>query len=236
MSAVAKEFSAIRVWHDEVPRTGAENMAVDQLLMERSQDLPVLRIYRWSEPTVSFGYFNALADARAAFPESEAEEITYVRRWTGGGVVDHRCDVTYTLAIPRSQKLANTRGAVSYQVIHQALADLLTDVGESVRLTSCCEGDGGVQCFTNPVAYDLTDLEGHKVAGAGQRRSKYGLLHQGSVIPRMTPDIFRDQLHQRLGAMLAQEERELNADSALLADAARLAEERYDTSAWLHKK
>ena len=48
-------------------RKAAENMAVDQVLISRVGNDPILRIYDWSEPSVSFGYFHALEDARLAF-------------------------------------------------------------------------------------------------------------------------------------------------------------------------
>jgi len=232
MGDPTKAFSKLRVWHDELPRSGFENMAVDQLLMESCGDIPTLRIYQWSEPTVSFGYFNSLEGAKSTF----SGNITYVRRWTGGGVVDHRCDVTYTLAIPRSHELACTHGAESYKVIHQALADVLQLAGENVRLTTCCEGDGGSQCFTNPVAYDLTDLAGRKIAGAGQRRSRYGLLHQGSVIPQLAPDVFRGEMLEGLGNQLAEKCEDFQPAQKLLAEAVRLAGVRYASQAWLGKR
>ena len=116
-------FESLDVWRDENPRSGAENMALDQLLMERvgkASERPLLRLYGWSEPTITFGYFLPLSDATDAFSD---DRLTYVRRWTGGGVVDHRIDLTYTLMIPRGHALATARGAESYRVIHQAIAD-----------------------------------------------------------------------------------------------------------------
>ena len=208
-------------------------MAVDQLLMElvgqRAGDRPILLVYEWFEPTVTFGYFLPLSDATDAFPD---DKLTYVRRWTGGGVVDHRVDITYTLAIPREHPLSTARGAESYRVIHQTLADALSKLGESVRLTVVDEGDGAAACFVNPVAYDLTNAVGRKVAGAGQRRTRHGLLHQGSVITGVDinalAEIFTPELCNASGCWSPQ--------SQLLNEAPLLANERYATEAWLTKK
>lgn len=204
-------------------------MAVDQLLMEQIGDRPLLRVYEWSVPTVTLGYFLPLSDATDSFSD---DELTYVRRWTGGGVVDHRIDVTYTLIIPRSHGLATARGAESYRVIHQALADTLSALGEQVRLTVVDEGDGAAACFSNPVAYDLTNMSGEKVAGAGQRRTRYGLLHQGSVITAADVDRFAPALV----GVLSDQVHEWAPTSAMLDDAHKLANERYATDAWLRKK
>lgn len=209
-------------------------MAVDELLMEWVAEAgrPVLRVYGWSEPSVSFGYFLSLADARDAFPGSSNIDLTYVRRWTGGGIVDHRSDVTYTLAIPRGCDLALERGVESYRMIHQALANVLRKAGEQVRLAVVDEGDGGLACFTNPVVCDLTNEEGGKIAGAGQRRSRYGLLHQGSLLTGLEPS--------ELGVMFAAElGREVDGclpDACFIERAEALARERYDTEKWLMKR
>lgn len=225
-------FESLDVWRDENPRSGAENMALDQLLMEqagKSADRPLLRLYGWSEPTITFGYFLPLSDATDAFSD---DGLIYVRRWTGGGVVDHRIDLTYTLMIPRNHALATARGAESYRVIHQAVADTLQRLGENVRLTVVDEGDGGAACFSNPVAYDLTNMSGEKMAGAGQRRTRHGLLHQGSLITALDAELFEDELTKAL----SDDTSAYFPDQNLLVEAVALAGDRYGTDAWLRKK
>ncbi len=227
-------FEMLEFWRDEVARTGAENMAIDQLLMERIGAHPVLRVYRWSEPTLSFGYFLALADVEALFPADG--DLHYVRRWTGGGIVDHRIDITYTLAIPRNHSLSRARGAESYCVIHRALAATLLQMGESARLTSGDEGDGALACFDNPVAYDVTDAAGQKMAGAGQRRTRHGLLHQGSVVAGAGAGAGAVGFGEKFTSLLSAEVRPWAPDGRFLGDAACLADDRYATDAWLNKK
>ena len=226
-------FESLDFWQDPDTRPGAENMAVDQLLMEQvgagGADRPLLRVYGWSEPTITFGYFLPLSDATDTFSD---DDLIYVRRWTGGGVVDHRIDLTYTLMVPRAHGLATARGAESYRVIHQALADTLLLMGEKVRLTVVDEGDGGAACFTNPVAYDLTNMSGEKIAGAGQRRTRHGLLHQGSVIT--TVDV--NKFGRQLAAVLSDQILEYSPNLDITAKAGKLASDRYGTDAWLRKK
>ena len=45
------------LWRDPVARSGEEAMAVDEALLEWGEK-PVLRAYRWAEPTVTYGYFD----------------------------------------------------------------------------------------------------------------------------------------------------------------------------------
>lgn len=165
----------LRLWEDPVPREGPEAMAVDEWLLETAVE-PVLRVYRWDGNWASIGYFGEMSRAREALPG-----VRYVRRWTGGGMVDHRADWTYTLVLPASEPLATARGAESYRRIHAALAMALHAETLGISLSGGDGETGEALCFSNPVSHDLVDAAGGKIAGAGQRRTRHGLLHQGSV-------------------------------------------------------
>lgn len=161
------------LWIDPVARDGPENMAVDEWLAETCET-PVLRSYRWTPGWGSFGYFVKTAD----LPEWG---LRWVRRWTGGGIVDHRTDWTYTLFVPNGFGLAEMKGGESYRVIHAALVAALQAGGIDARLSGTMPPAAGGECFAQPVEYDVLDATGRKIAGAGQRRTARGLLHQGSV-------------------------------------------------------
>ncbi len=168
-------MNQLQLWIDPVKRDGPEAMAVDEWLLEVAQ-VPVLRVYGWLGDWGSIGYFGELAEAMAAFPS-----VDWVRRWTGGGTVDHRADWTYTVVVPADDRLAVTRGAESYRWIHGALAAALREEGIEARLSMGADETGASLCFENPVNHDLVGSCGEKLAGAGQRRTRSGLLHQGSV-------------------------------------------------------
>lgn len=163
-------LARLHLWLDPLPRSGPENMAVDEWLAETCTE-PILRSYAWEPDWGSFGYFVKRSDL-------PANGLRWVRRWTGGGVVDHRADWTYTLFIPRGFALAEARGAESYRSIHAALAAALSP---HARLAAPTAPAAGGDCFTQPVEHDILDPAGRKLAGAGQRRNARGLLHQGSV-------------------------------------------------------
>jgi lipoate-protein ligase A len=168
-------FDQLQLWIDPVKRPGPEAMAVDEWLLEVAE-VPVLRVYGWLGDWGSIGYFGALAAAMAAFPG-----IDWVRRWTGGGTVDHRADWTYTVVVPAGRGLASARGAESYRWIHGVLAEALREEGIDAKLSTGADETGASLCFENPVNHDLVGSRGEKLAGAGQRRTRSGLLHQGSV-------------------------------------------------------
>lgn len=165
----------LQIWWDRTARPGPLNMAIDQWLLEQERE-PLLRAYEWEGNWGSLGYFGSLREAQEALPG-----VSLVRRATGGGIVDHRSDRTYTLIIPRTQSIALAPSNESYHAIHLALAQAMQDEGVVVDLVSREEEGGSGVCFERPVQWDLVDSRGQKVAGAGQRRTREGLLHQGSV-------------------------------------------------------
>ncbi len=158
-------------------------MAVDEWLFDRAER-PLLRIYRWLGDWVSYGYALTESEARQHFPDSG---LRYVRRWTGGGVVDHRRDWTYTLVIPGDDPMAGWSAPERYLAIHAAVAATLEAEGIAASLSDGGATTGSDACFSNPVTSDITDSGGGKLAGAGQRLNRNGVLHQGSVLTPWGP-------------------------------------------------
>lgn len=222
-------FSQLEVWVDLVNRTGPEHMAVDQIVHSSGLQLPLLRFYQWRGEEVSLGYFEKLADAQRDFP---GEEIEYVRRWTGGGIVDHRIDHTYTLFIPKGHAIEQLRGAGSYEKIHQALAASLIDAGVDCFLTMD-EGDSSERsCFVNPVPHDIVGANGQKLAGAGQRRTRDGMIHQGSVQGVLDAKSWQSAFTEHLTELSIQK----NIGESELGDVLELVKSRYGNDSWLNKR
>ena len=218
----------MQLWIDPVERPGPEAMAVDEWLLE-TMELPVLRVYRWSGEWGSIGYFGNLAAARASF-----RGLDWVRRWTGGGTVDHRADWTYTVVAPAGGRWAGLRGTESYRLVHAALAEVLAAEGIEVRLSAGAEETGAALCFENPVGHDLIDPAGRKLAGAGQRRTRRGLLHQGSVAAACEPAASTARA-ERLVSLLSGDWRP--CDFVAPEDPIfRKVAERYARSAWTERR
>ena len=172
-----RAISPLHVLHDP-PADGPANMQRDLDLLESLADQPILRLYQWSGRWVSYGYFQTEATAAAHFPEPD---LQFVKRPTGGGLVDHRHDLTYTLLIPKQHPLAKLSRSDCYFRIHQLVQKALTRDGHLSQLITQEIGEGP-SCFQHPVPGDLIEpLSGKKLAGAAQRRTRYGLLHQGSI-------------------------------------------------------
>jgi lipoate-protein ligase A len=197
----ALPLAALRLWDDRARAgSGAWNMAVDEALLTgmAHSPVPVLRIYRWERPTLSFGYFLPLAEALAALSPGE----TLIRRWTGGGLVHHAAAVTWSLVMPHTEAFCRLRMGSSYLQLHLALAHALCGMGLqgiSVVPAEAAAPTGGL-CAEAPAPGDLLRY-GRKLAGAGQRRTRQGLLHQG-VIFLAEQDLVPD-FPERLARVLA---------------------------------
>ncbi len=209
---------------DPEPHDAALNMALDEVLLGHATG-PTLRIYHWARPAVSFGYFGKVAEVEEAWPGREM-----VRRWTGGGIVPHGEDVTYTLIVPRSCAFFRLGAEETYRVIHERIGALLAEQGSAVQLVTASAAKVSDACFDNPTRYDLLGAGG-KVAGAAQRRTRAGLLHQGSVQTVARPADFGAQLALAFA-------REVSArvwTKAELAEAQVLAAAKYAVEAWLRR-
>lgn len=223
----------LKLWMDPVPRTGPEAMAVDEWLLMNFRE-PVLRVYRWRGEWGSLGYFDRLSEAQAALPDIP----NWVRRWTGGGMVDHRHDWPYTLIIPGVERgERKLGGAESYRQIHSALRTALAAEDSDIRLTGGEQMTGAKTCFDNPVSHDLVDAGGRKVAGAGQRRSSVGLMHQGSVALPPDGEVASRERAGRLATALAPDSWQEIANSDVPADWLRnTVGARYGNPGWTSRR
>jgi lipoyl(octanoyl) transferase len=157
----------------------AYNMALDEALLEAVARLrsPVLRFYGWTGPAVTFGYFQKYAEV-----ERTTSLRPLIRRPTGGGIVPHDADWTYSLVFPPGHEWYSLKAVDGYRRIHEWIRSAFARLDMVTELAPKSHPAGPGQCF---VGYEKSDLlwHGKKIAGAAQRRNKSGLLIQGSVQP-----------------------------------------------------
>jgi lipoate-protein ligase A len=202
----------------------AHNMAVDEALL-REVRAPVLRLYEWNVPAVSLGYFQAATLAPEGRP--------FVRRYTGGGLVDHAEDITYTIVLPRAHPWMELSAPESYATIHRGVQAVLEGCGIAADVAgeaSTLESDA---CFQKPVRFDVVAGD-RKLSGAAQRRTREGMLHQGSILlpePNWNADVrgnFAVLFARKLGLQFV----EAKLTEAEVKRAAALEMNRYSTEAW----
>lgn len=212
------------------------NMALDEVLWA-SATKPALRIYQWDHPALSFGYFGQYKDVAQYTQEREI-----VRRCTGGGIVFHGVDLTYALVIPASERVNSESSVAIYGFVHRAImqtlsaSDIRTTLVEKINPGRFAprdaeRGAATGACFANPVPADVMIGE-QKIAGAAQRRSRGGLLQQGSIQHVPLPPDFGDQFAHELCSNVV--------PSAIAADrvakAAQLSQSKYAAEHWLKRR
>ena len=213
----------------------AFNMALDEALLETASSLghPVLRFYGWTEPAATFGYFQKYSEVAAA-----TNLRPLIRRLTGGGIVPHHADWTYSAIFPPGHEWHSLKAEESYRRIHDWLRLAFAELKIESELAPCCKKTLPGQCF---VGHEKSDLlwHGKKIAGAAQRRNKLGLLIQGSVQPPPVPvarvdweDAMRRVAHKHFTVTWAN----FTPDAELCQQTDTLAREKFSQPAYNQKR
>jgi lipoate-protein ligase A len=215
-------LDGLQLFDDREERSAALNMAVDEALLADCA-APVLRFYRWQRSSISFGYFGRYAEIA-----SQSGRRDIVRRWTGGGIVPHGADLTYSVVVPRGHSFFQQSSLEIYAAIHDAICRALQANGMEASLANGAAPKVSEVCFANAVRADVIS-GGQKIAGAAHRRTRAGLLHQGSIQRNDLPDRFREDFAR----ILCPQFERMVLSSELSERAAEIAEKKYATNEWL---
>ena len=156
-------------------------MALDEALAKSKPDAFCLRFFRWQGVGATFGYAQRICEVEKALPGGI--DKFYTRRPTGGGIVPHLDDLTFSCIFPDEGAL---RPPEIYRRLHPAILKGLRETGLDARL--CAKGgspaphgpNGASQCFVQPVALDVLTEQG-KILGGAIRRMGSTVLYQGSL-------------------------------------------------------
>ena len=216
---------------DSGPGEPAFNMALDEVLLVSGQPAspPVLRFYGWTRPAASFGYFQRITEVEAA-----TKLRPLVRRPTGGGIVPHDADWTYSVVIPAGREWHRMTAKQSYQRMHEWIRSAFERMGITTDLAQDSRKPVPGQCFAGYEVHDVL-WEGRKIAGAAQRRVRSGLLIQGSVQP---PPLKLDRAvwQQAMCEALDRSWETQPLDAAVVDRASTLAADKYATEAFNRKR
>lgn len=238
-------------------------MAVDESLwMEAAtKHEATLRFYRWSEPTLSLGYFQSVCE-RETHPASR--NCPAVRRQSGGGAILHDQEWTYSLVLPAGSPLS-VDAMILYRSVHDALIAALAEQGFAAAMCGptarpvtepflCFQRRARGDVVIAPPSVMSGQPGNAKIAGSAQRRRNGALLQHGSLILRTSPaapeiiglcDLVNRKLDeerllkswqggiaQSIGLSL--QISEITAEEA--NSARQLAETKYNSSSWTAKR
>jgi lipoate-protein ligase A len=233
---------------------GPTNMAIDEALLEAVASTAgpaYLRTYGWTVPTLSLGYFQRLAEARA---DPRFQSVPLVRRLTGGGAIWHHHEVTYALVVPATHPLARPSTKL-YHTVHSAIASALLQRGIAAER----RGNEAVSpqvyekrhllCFTDPDPEDIV-TRGIKIVGSAQRRRGGAVLQHGSVLlarSSRTPELpgicdvadesasnhdWSNEVLDRIPHALGLRRVDVEVPAQVQARAMELGRDRYQNPAW----
>lgn len=163
------------------------HMDKDLELLKQASHLkqPILHFYNWLHPSATHGYF-INPDKFLNHEGLQKWGIRLARRPTGGGIVFHLTDLAFSVVIPSWHSAYSMNTLDNYGIINQCVAHAVTKFkneltpillsSQHTPLDSSCEHF----CMAKPTIYDVM-VEGKKVGGAAQRRTKEGFLHQGTI-------------------------------------------------------
>ena len=147
---------------------------------------PLLHIYEWASPCLTYGYFT---DPHRHLHVDRLNPcgLHMARRPTGGGIIFHGTDFAFSVLLPASHPRFSLNTLDNYALINRKVAEAIFPFTASHGLPELLARDPLRApspclpfCMAKPTRYDLI-INGQKVGGAAQRRSKNGLLHQASL-------------------------------------------------------
>jgi lipoate-protein ligase A len=167
---------------------GPQNMAIDESLFcsfDPQTSAPILRIYGWNPPALSLGRFQVPENV-LDLQRCQADAMPFVRRVSGGGVIYHADELTYSIVCSPAQLPPAATVKESFRI----LTGFLIHFYQSLGLTACyavdtvlnCEGLGvrTAFCFAGKESFDVM-VNGNKIGGNAQRRHKNKIFQHGSI-------------------------------------------------------
>lgn len=164
-----------------------ENMSLDAKLLTDLDPLgnPILHLYDWARPSATYGHF-ILPEKHLDLTAAAHRNLALAKRPTGGGIVFHIWDLAFSFLMPASHPLCSQNTLENYQFVNRAVLDAVSEyfhLDSAVLIPSDAPAQGPACnhfCMARPTIYDVV-YKGAKIAGAAQRRTKQGYLHQGTI-------------------------------------------------------
>lgn len=168
--------------------SGAENMAIDEALLNSFDPIsssPVLRLYGWSPPALSLGRFQKAGEV-LELERCISSGVSVVRRITGGGVIYHADELTYSIVCAPHQIPPTSSVKDSFRVLTTFLLEfyrrlgLVSGYAVDEGSQNHCLGQRTAFCFAGRETFDIV-VKGRKMGGNAQRRLKNVIFQHGSI-------------------------------------------------------
>lgn len=162
---------------------GPNQMAADEVMLGAAvQGKASFRLYAWTTPTVSLGYFQS----HLVIGNKGLTNLPLVRRPTGGLTLVHHHELTYSLALPANY--ARQSPIWWLEQIHRVIGDLLIELKVEATQAGFAfdQDETDLLCFQHITPGDLT-IDRRKIVGSAQRRHRGVLLQHGAILLSTSP-------------------------------------------------
>jgi len=144
------------------------------------EGLPILHLYDWAGPSATYGHFIDLSK-HLDLTKAADSRLALARRPTGGGIVFHIWDLAFSFLMPAGHRACSKNTLENYRFVNEVVLEAVQEKAmliseDAPSMTPECRHF----CMARPTIYDVV-YQGRKVAGAAQRRTRQGYLHQGTV-------------------------------------------------------
>ncbi|MCX7905395.1 MAG: hypothetical protein N2446_01680 [Elusimicrobiales bacterium] len=158
-----------------------EQMACDEIMCEMLPAQYILRFYKWKDKGITFGFSQKFKEVYSVLDE-KLKDYPITRRPTGGGVVIHEYDLTFSFIFFEPGEFNPKK---TYEVIHSAICDVYRKKGFNIFKSVSNQSNYNVnnpvmECFKKPVDMDLI-FNGQKILGGALRKFSDYILYQASL-------------------------------------------------------
>lgn len=173
-------------------RSASENMALDAELLDSLDQYshPILHLYDWKHESATYGHFVNPADF-LNLDEAHKRGLDLAKRSTGGGIVFHIWDLAFSVLVPANNRHFSENTLENYAFVNECVLNAVknflgSNQDPTLIPTNAVAFDVSCErfCMAQPTKYDVV-LNGKKIAGAAQRKTKKGFLHQGTIALKM---------------------------------------------------
>ena len=164
-------------------------MELDTKLLEElnpSSSRPILHLYDWEAPCATYGHFID-PTVHLSADVFTGDYLQLAKRPTGGGLIFHTTDWAFSVLVPASHKAYSVNILENYAYVNHLVIEAINRfMGCQATLSllshepTAIDRHSGHFCMAKPTKYDVM-LNGRKVGGGAQRRTKSGFLHQGTI-------------------------------------------------------
>lgn len=178
-------------------------MTIDESLLASFNGEPLLRLYSWEENSFTLGRFQTID----TIPSAKRFGNNFAKRPTGGGLLLHGYDLSYTIII--SPEFIGTRSVKeSYEYLCTFILIFYKKLGLNVAYAkdlmniTLCKSQFCQEGFE---PYDIL-YEGKKLGGNAQKHTKKFILQHGSIPLRNDEREFSGHSLEEFGIKLSEEE------------------------------